>query len=104
MEGWGFLSTLPQGERPLALPEEVCCRIISIHAPARGATLVWPFLAMLLTFLSTLPQGERLLTLFSAAGGPVFLSTLPQGERLPGARMVTKQNMHFYPRSRKGSD
>ena len=39
-----FQSTLPQGERPLEPSTLVRYQIISIHAPARGATLlpVWP--------------------------------------------------------------
>ena len=41
---YGFQSTLPQGERPLEPSTLVRYQIISIHAPARGATLlpVWP--------------------------------------------------------------
>jgi hypothetical protein len=33
-----FLSTLPRGERPASGPLRWLLRMVSIHAPARGAT------------------------------------------------------------------
>ena len=57
-------------------------RIISIHAPTRGATPHWLNWKCSSKFQSTLPRGER-------PGGeagaeailPLFQSTLPRGER-----------------------
>ena len=54
---------------------------ISIHAPARGATIL-------------IQEGGNLL---------IFQSTLPQGER-PGSIGTTQYYTDFNPRSRKGSD
>ena len=55
-----FRSTLPHGERrPLVVGAQHRC-LVSIHAPARGATrraLAWPRMT---EFRSTLPHGERL--------------------------------------------
>ena len=59
-------------------------RLISIHAPARGATLhVWGNLVFT-QFQSTLPQGERQIRYSNDVVLQVFQSTLPQGERHVG--------------------
>ena len=54
-----FQSTLPHGER--RGEDHFCRRLngISIHAPARGATLLWHSTARSGLFQSTLPHGER---------------------------------------------
>src|SRR5699024_5511020 len=54
---------------------------ISIHAPARGATIL----------------------LFSKQNSDLFQSTLPRGERLAGRKLV-EYLQDFNPRSREGSD
>ena len=69
-------------------------RLISIHAPARGATLhVWgnlvftqniAYLQGFSQFQSTLPQGERQIRYSNDVVLQVFQSTLPQGERHVG--------------------
>ena len=99
-----FQSTLPQGERRSQVLCTVLTTRISIHAPARGATVshpssahpnrdfnprsrkgsdinlfVYAFMASL--FQSTLPQGERLIFDFFSSYCRQFQSTLPQGER-----------------------
>ena len=120
-----FQSTLPRGERHLHRCNRDCrddfnprsregsdnsvkpfvIRIdsISIHAPARGATvkelceIVWG------EFQSTLPRGERPMGGFKFLGNNGFQSTLPRVERqrlflyldIPG---------NFNPRSREWSD
>ena len=99
-----FQSTLPQGERPARRYLPPHCLGISIHAPARGATIVPnPSRAAGLIsihapargatcrsiaggtwtsqFQSTLPQGERPTTGLSWSAPTKFQSTLPQGER-----------------------
>ena len=102
-----FQSTLPRGERPIvhrALRIDYQCfnprsragsdddarrnvprvSTVSIHAPARGATVSAIVLAHRdRMFQSTLPRGERPAS--RAACWPryyVFQSTLPRGERL----------------------
>ena len=105
-----FQSTLPRGERPAGYnpPEPVPC--ISIHAPARGATLHDVCKADFYTFQSTLPRGERPFSpslsfnIFfnfnprSREGSDLagvallvivnqFQSTLPRGER-PGKQVL----------------
>ena len=56
-----FQSTLPQRERRLCLPGVNLRKLISIHAPAKGATFLAFLLRLLLyKFQSTLPQRERL--------------------------------------------
>ena len=104
---WLFQSTLPRGERPkrrwhgremplisihapargatLYSLRSTICSLISIHAPARGATLFTVGAdGSFSSFQSTLPRGERrqgnlfCLRLF------LFQSTLPRGERHKG--------------------
>ena len=119
-----FQSTLPQGERhrsgfrPLRvlyfnprshkgsdlLAQPVPhLKLISIHAPTRGATFLVFFCTSLNTFQSTLPQGERRQRYYRLTCMVKFQSTLPQGERrLPFYYLITVDD--FNPRSHKGSD
>ena len=55
--------------------------IISIHAPAWGATLLADTPAATDEFQSTLPHGERHTPGFAKAFFEAFQSTLPHGER-----------------------
>ena len=100
---------------------------ISIHAPTRGATKVQIELEDKNIFQSTLPQGERRIGRFCSTGRigisihaptrgattdrlsmqyryTTFQSTLPQGERLAAENQVHGTDIHFNPRSHKGSD
>ena len=61
--------------------EDVDYVYISIHAPARGATISVSDRPAFLRFQSTLPRGERPITLLSAVYSMLFQSTLPRGER-----------------------
>ena len=54
-----FQSTLPRGERQYQLIGTFATRIISIHAPARGATYSIKNTVNTSQFQSTLPRGER---------------------------------------------
>ena len=57
---------------------------ISIHAPARGATVnCGGFVVSMMLFQSTLPRGERLLMPAEYRLTLAFQSTLPRGERRP---------------------
>ena len=55
-----FQSTLPRGERRELLTNDKLSEAISIHAPARGATLRRLHPEKRHLFQSTLPRGERL--------------------------------------------
>ena len=120
-----FRSTLPRGERRAARPaawrsstgfdprsragsdqvddHEPAVTVVSIHAPARGAT--WPSIVLIGSqlFRSTLPRGERLWSRMKLVSWTKFRSTLPRGER-PPAGWATISRTCFDPRSRAGSD
>ena len=77
-----FLSTLPQGERPRHIA--TCSPIwkISIHAPARGATIcISQFYCNPLNFYPRSRKGSDIVSCSARRRGSTFLSTLPQGER-----------------------
>ena len=76
-----FQSTLPQGERPVQDSVRFLALLISIHAPARGATVHGRAVPSFGQFQSTLPQGERLRKEMLPKHSRRFQSTLPQGER-----------------------
>ena len=99
-----FQSTLPQGERRgswLQCPDNPC---ISIHAPARGATLCSCGKRRVLKYFNPrsrkgsdeMPGLFRIIIL-------LFQSTLPQGER-QCRNTGSYRYCNFNPRSRKGSD
>ena len=54
---------------------------ISIHAPAWGATTPTSFSGILWIFQSTLPHGERPSMMVMKSAQSLFQSTLPHGER-----------------------
>ena len=79
---WQFQSTLPQGERRGEITGDYRGWSISIHAPARGATVErLQEITEDGAFQSTLPQGERHAVSARQALNKEFQSTLPQGER-----------------------
>ena len=57
------------------------CKLISIRAPARGATITEPVFHMHFTFQSALPRGERPLLNAPVIPFVIFQSALPRGER-----------------------
>ena len=102
-ERYLFQSTLPHGERPMAIEVSsiVSCfnprshmgsdattdtvkltQKVSIHAPTWGATLLAEFRRKGWKFQSTLPHGERRYNFDYLNGNSMFQSTLPHGERL----------------------
>ena len=76
---------------------------ISIHAPARGATVEYEYKHRKVKFQSTLPRGERHDACVKKLSVWLFQSTLPRGERhtLP---IDVINHANFNPRSREGSD
>ena len=99
--------------------------LISIHAPAKGATMLgnmwteshvfqstlprrerpsqFSFIEVVLPFQSTLPRRERQKSSKVQNWYQIFQSTLPRRERLHKLyKSIVKRN--FNPRSREGSD
>jgi len=75
-----FQSTRPRGARPV-LDDELMSRLVSIHAPARGATLESDGIDDLTGFNPRARAGRD--KLFSKAVCPLmFQSTRPRGARL----------------------
>ena len=77
--------------------------MISIHAPAWGATSALEERVSTLEFQSTLPHGERQYGTSVSSLVSLFQSTLPHGER-PTATGLSRVRLNFNPRSRMGSD
>ena len=77
-----FQSTLPRGERPDRLNGQCIIRFISIHAPARGATLL-PSLSFLRQFISIHAPARGATSCYQA---------------------LVDRIGNFNPRSREGSD
>ena len=121
-----FQSTLPRRDRRSMSRRLRNGSEISIHAPAKGATVKPPGRARLDQFQSTLPRRERLISWISVSrsvlhfnprsreGSDVsrwccillrerFQSTLPRRERHGIMELTTVPN-DFNPRSREGSD
>ena len=78
--------------------------MISIHAPARGATKFRYNRKCVYIFQSTLPRGERPCPRIPLNHYKRFQSTLPRGERLRGCLKWCLKRRYFNPRSREGSD
>ena len=121
-----FQSTLPRRERRIreSVPE---ASVISIHAPAKGATsqpcrlcvpcrdfnprsregsdlAVGDILKHSAQFQSTLPRRERRPVSLIWVASSRFQSTLPRRERPGTPSSCTLPGSHFNPRSREGSD
>ena len=100
-----FQFTLPRGERLGRNHETGCKLIVSIHAPARGATSGFhPESNRVVMFQFTLPRGERLSISSNKADGRGFQFTLPRGERPDVADVIDPRTLGFNSRSREGSD
>ncbi len=101
--GAGFQSTLPRGARPPRRRASTPGRLVSIHAPAWGATTTATPGAMNRSFQSTRPRGARL----GFAGNVVLLGTF-QSTRPRGARRRPCEPWRirscFNPRARVGRD
>ena len=78
-----FQSTLPRRERRDLLSFFTNVYLISIHAPAKGATQAHCASCLHYTFQSTLPRRERPERQAQAGKAQAFQSTLPRRERRP---------------------
>ena len=77
---------------------------ISIHAPAKGATIRTLLFHCLCEFQSTLPRRERPISKPSTTNTAKFQSTLPRRERRHSCCQSHTWIIYFNPRSREGSD
>ncbi len=77
--------------------------MISIHAPAKGATYAIVTAGSGVLFQSTLPRRERHQCAVSWSTAVSFQSTLPRRER-PAVGVPAAKVANFNPRSREGSD
>ena len=92
-----FQSTLPRRERRLDARTPVRNRRISIHAPAKGATLERRTKQLYLTvFQSTLPRRERPFVMSSLPCILKFQSTLPRRERLRNSTQFATKTYRKY--------
>ena len=93
-----------EGSDSVPAPEQTNRDRISIHAPAKGATLSLPPDRSGRPFQSTLPRRERLGNFPTIQPhNQVFQSTLPRRERL-SRPYHSNHGYYFNPRSREGSD
>ena len=121
-----FQSTLPRRERQSSLTEFSCVLMISIHAPAKGATISCPSKVLFCNISIHAPAKGATYLLPAALQAQRFQSTLPRRERLKSeqtkyttllisihapAKGATIMDAftdprvhHFNPRSREGSD
>ena len=79
------------------------CICVSIHAPAKGATRIFPDTPTAFLFQSTLPRRERRGRKWNSFFSQTFQSTLPRRER-PRSTPARSKFLSFNPRSREGSD
>ena len=100
----GFQSTRPRGARLLILGGMKQNIEVSIHAPARGATLQFFPVKGLLMFQSTRPRGARPPRLPSAGLMTGFQSTRPRGARRRSECRIYSRANGFNPRAREGRD
>ena len=101
----GFQSTLPRRERPNDNESFIDILIISIHAPAKGATFSRYFPCIpLAQFQSTLPRRERPSSMFDIISCGHFNPRSREGSDLNAAVKSSGSNFNFNPRSREGSD
>ena len=100
-----FQSTLPRGERLSAAWIQIRTRRISIHAPARGATLFWrAFSRRQDQFQSTLPRGERLNRIITYVVNIRISIHAPARGATSQKCRLSPDPANFNPRSREGSD
>ena len=102
---WEFQSTLPRGERLVNYRVYQDSETISIHAPARGATIFGKYIChMPGNFNPRSREGSDYKKVSGELHAVIFQSTLPRGERRKDHAGQPVWSGHFNPRSREGSD
>ena len=101
-----FQSTLPRRERRLTADDPQVCNVISIHAPAKGATLLRDRLFRRMPlFQSTLPRRERpAVTMLAEAAEGISIHAPAKGATATPVFSRDWMTRNFNPRSREGSD
>ena len=100
-----FQSTPPRGGRRTAPPPVLTVGEVSIHAPARGATLgACPRCIAKQRFQSTPPRGGRPRMILAIAPDRAFQSTPPRGGRRVLQSGMFEARPSFNPRPRAGGD
>ena len=101
---FSFQSTRPRGARRFPQAGQRVERNVSIHAPARGATLAgWCECCRHSKFQSTRPRGARLVGTSLLTLGGCFNPRARAGRDTPGPRAESTR-MGFNPRARAGRD
>ncbi len=98
-----FQSTRPRGARRQRPADNRERETVSIHAPARGATVSYDTLEQLYGFQSTRPRGARPQAVGADAVNRAFQSTRPRGARR-ALKRIPKTWTRFNPRARAGRD
>ena len=98
-----FQSTRPQGARHLLASDDAMTVVVSIHAPARGATVSKPRKSFMYWFQSTRPQGARPWGRLGSGNRSSFNPRARKGRDLAWAWWAAK-DFGFNPRARKGRD
>ena len=98
-----FRSTLPHGERPFVTAIMITAFCVSIHAPARGATIELRSTYIPSPVSIHAPARGATSTVAGYHLFRKFRSTLPHGER-PSLATAKSKSFCFDPRSRTGSD
>ena len=98
-----FQSTLPRGERLSLRFSRLVAILISIHAPARGATRPLFVLGHIWFISIHAPARGATVRHVSVYFDIQFQSTLPRGERRISSVLIMS-TIYFNPRSREGSD
>ena len=100
-----FQSTHPRGVRLLSCLPPCFIILVSIHAPAWGATFAsMSYLLRILLFQSTHPRGVRHRALFFVGQEQLFQSTHPRGVRRTSIKAKISTRICFNPRTRVGCD
>ena len=100
-----FQSTRPRGARHAQCPGIAVLYFVSIHAPARGATVFRLFEIIVgQMFQSTRPRGARRDGLSTEGVRPPFQSTRPRGARRHQRGCAGIDIRRFNPRAREGRD
>ncbi len=79
-------------------------KMISIHAPAKGATCLFIVISYFVRFQSTLPRRERLPACILSVIDDVISIHAPAKGATPKPQRIRPKNYYFNPRSREGSD